>query len=240
MDDHRQEPEISTSGLIAHGHVNGTTNPFALPIGLKGRLAGWYMGRPDAQHRELAAIVPLDGRTRLVEIGFGPGQLLEMFHDRVPQLAMAGVDPSELMVRRARRHNPHADLQLGAAAAMPFPDGHADLMISVNNIPMWPDLDAGLMRGSARDPARRGGVARLARGARPARSPAPSRTAARAPDGHRDSDPPTVRTDERQKSPALDRLGGLRSRLRATLTARIWCAPHFLQRWEPSRRLACR
>jgi SAM-dependent methyltransferase len=134
----------STNGLVADGYVIGTTNPFALPVGLKGRLAGWYMGRPDAQHRELAAVTPVEGRTQLVEIGFGPGQLLEMCHTRAPGLALAGVDPSELMVRSARRRNPHADLHLGAAATMPFPDAHADLIISVNNIPMWPDIDAGL------------------------------------------------------------------------------------------------
>jgi SAM-dependent methyltransferase len=134
----------STNALIAAGHVAAHGSPFALPIGFKGKLAGWYMGRPDAQHRELVGEIPFSGRTQLIEIGFGPGQMLETFHLRAPQLAIAGVDPSELMVRRAQRRSPQADLRLGAAAAMPFPDGHADVVISVNNLPMWPDLAAAL------------------------------------------------------------------------------------------------
>jgi len=138
----RTEP--STKGLIADGLVVDHASPFALPIGLKGRLAGWYMGRPDAQHRELADVVPLHPGARLLEIGFGPGQTLQMLRDREPDLALFGVDPSELMVRRARRRNPEADLRIAAAAAMPFPDDHAGVVIAVNNIPMWPDLDAGL------------------------------------------------------------------------------------------------
>jgi SAM-dependent methyltransferase len=150
----------STSGLVAEGLVLDTTNPFALPVGVKGRLAGWYMGRPDGQHRELAAIAPLAGRTRLAEIGFGPGQMLEMLHRRMPGLELCGVDPSELMVRRARRRNLQADLHVGAAAAMPFPDGHADLILSVNNVPMWPDLDAALAEVSR--VLRPGGIALIA------------------------------------------------------------------------------
>ena len=145
MSDHRLSGAGSTNRLIADGHVRGGGSPFALPVGLKGRLAGWYMGRPDAQHRELARVAPLERRTRVVEIGFGPGQLLEMFHLRAPGLDLAGVDPSELMVGRARRRCPSAHLHLGAAATTPFPANHADFIISVNNIPMWPDLDAGLV-----------------------------------------------------------------------------------------------
>lgn len=150
----------STKGLIADGYVGHHHSPFALPVGLKGRLAGWYMGFADAQHRELADTTPIGNGVRLIEIGFGPGQLLEMLHDRAPGLELAGVDPSEIMVRRARRRNPHADLHLAAAAAMPFPDGHADVIVSVNNIPMWPDLDAGLVE--IRRVLRPGGVALLA------------------------------------------------------------------------------
>jgi ubiquinone/menaquinone biosynthesis C-methylase UbiE len=135
----------STNALIANGHVGAHHNPFALPIGWKGRLAGWYMGFADAQHRELVREIPVEGATRLVEIGFGPGQMLEMIHQRAPRLELAGVEPSELMVKQARRRNPPADLRLGAASSMPFPDGHTDLIIAVNNLPMWPDLDAALV-----------------------------------------------------------------------------------------------
>lgn len=160
MTDRPLKQGSSTNGLIADGHVVDHGSPFALPVGFRGRLASWYMGLPDAQHRELASTTSIGDSTRLIEIGFGPGQLLEMFHDRAPGLALAGVDPSELMVERARRRNPQADLYLGAAAAMPFPDGHADIVISVNNIPMWPDLDAGL--AEIRRVLAPGGVAMLA------------------------------------------------------------------------------
>jgi ubiquinone/menaquinone biosynthesis C-methylase UbiE len=144
MTDRARQTGRSTDRLIAEGHVVGGGSPFALPVGIKGRLAGWYMGFSDAQHRELAEVAPIGNRSRLIEIGFGPGQLLAMLHARSSDLVLAGVDPSELMVRRARRRNSRADLHLGAAAAIPFPDGYADIVISVNNIPMWPDLDAGL------------------------------------------------------------------------------------------------
>jgi SAM-dependent methyltransferase len=144
MKDRTAEIAKSTRGLIADGQVAEHASPFALPVGLKGRLAGWYMGLPDKQHRELAAVIPVDDGVRMIEIGFGPGQLIQMLRRREPGLSVAGVDPSELMVERARRRNPTADLQLGAAAAMPFPDGHADIVVAVNNIPMWPDLDAAL------------------------------------------------------------------------------------------------
>jgi len=134
----------TTDGLIAAGAVGDTPNPFALPRGLTGRLAGWYMGRPDRQHRELARLLPLQPDLRVVEVGFGPGQLLAELAEREPTLRLAGVDPSELMVGAARRRNPNADLRVGAAALMPFADASADLVLSVNNAPMWPDPAAAL------------------------------------------------------------------------------------------------
>ncbi|HEY7626050.1 MAG TPA: methyltransferase domain-containing protein [Ilumatobacteraceae bacterium] len=138
------QPKTSTATLQHAGHVVTTTNPFVLPRGVKGRLAGWYMSVPDAQHRELLEAIDLEGVDRLLEVGFGPGQMITALRRRSPGLDVCGVDPSELMVARARRRNPHADLHVGAAAAIPFPNHHADLVLSVNNIPMWPDLAAGM------------------------------------------------------------------------------------------------
>lgn len=67
-----------------------------------------------------------------------------MLRRRSPAVQLCGVDPSDVMVTQAARRNPGADLRLGAAAAIPFPKGHADIVLSVNNMPMWPDLAAGL------------------------------------------------------------------------------------------------
>src|SRR3954447_9545450 len=106
----------TTDELIAAGAVDDLSSPFALPRGLKGRLAGWYMGFSDPQHRELAARVPIGTARVLVEIGFGPGQLLAALHRQAPSVHLAGVDPSELMLRKAQRRSPAGDLHLGAAS----------------------------------------------------------------------------------------------------------------------------
>jgi len=103
------------------------------------------MGRADQQHQELVGLIPTTPGTRVVEIGFGPGQILASLRAKEPTVSLAGVDPSELMVAAALRRNPGADLRVGAAAAMPFEDATADIVVSVNNMPMWPDVDAALV-----------------------------------------------------------------------------------------------
>ena len=137
-------PSTSTKTLIDDGAVRPHCSPFGLPIGFKGRLAGWYMSLPDRQHNELTTTIPVEQATSLVEIGFGPGATMRTLHRRNPGLRLAGVDPSDLMLAAATRRNPTADLRLGAAGAMPFVDGSADVILSVNNLPMWPDLDGAL------------------------------------------------------------------------------------------------
>jgi SAM-dependent methyltransferase len=134
----------TTKGLIDDGAVRPHCSPFGLPIGVKGRLAGWYMSLPDRQHRELATLIPVEQATSLVEIGFGPGSTMRTLHRRNPAMRLAGVEPSDVMLAAAHTRNPTAALHLGAAAAMPFDDATADVVLSVNNLPMWPDLDAAL------------------------------------------------------------------------------------------------
>jgi SAM-dependent methyltransferase len=137
----------STTTLVQAGLVNDTTNPFALPRGLKGRLAGWYMGHLDVQHRELLELLAPhlrgDQSNRVLEVGFGPGQVLARIRRQNPSISLLGVDPSEIMVHRARRRVGNADLRLGAAASIPFDDRCTTVVVSINNVPMWPDLDAG-------------------------------------------------------------------------------------------------
>jgi len=125
-------------------------NPFALPSGVLGRLAGWVMGRDDAPHREVAALLaPTPGAT-VCEVGCGPGQLLVLLAAADPALRVCGVDPSPVMLRQARIRADRAgvakrvDLLPGTADALPLPDGAVDYVVAVNSAAIWPDLTAGV------------------------------------------------------------------------------------------------
>jgi ubiquinone/menaquinone biosynthesis C-methylase UbiE len=125
-------------------------NPFRLPRGPLGRLAGWVMARRTDQHRELLDWLDPPRAARWCEIGFGPGQLIELLCRRDPDNLVLGVDPSPVMVEQAQRRNAAAvaagrvDLRHAGAEALPFPDRLVDYVVAVNSVAMWPDLEAGL------------------------------------------------------------------------------------------------
>lgn len=144
----------------------GTRNPFALPAGILGRLAGWVMGRDDTPHREVAALLaPVAGAT-VCEVGCGPGQLLVLLAQADPTLRVCGIDPSPVMLRQARVRTSNAgvtdrvDLRPGMAGALPLPDREVDYVVAVNSAAIWPDLRAGLQE-TARV-LRPGGIAMIA------------------------------------------------------------------------------
>jgi len=129
--------------MADHDHtswVYGTlASPFAHPSGWRGRLAGWAMARGNARTaREVAARIPPGDR--VLEVGFGPGVLLDALADRSP----VGVEPSPVMLARARRRMPGTELRPGTAAATGLPDASVDHVVSVHTVAIWPDLDAGL------------------------------------------------------------------------------------------------
>ena len=132
-------------------HRRGTLNPFRIPSGPLGRLAGWAMSRDDSAHREVAALLAPRSGARTCEIGFGPGQLLELLLAQDPAAQVCGVDPSPVMLEQARRRlvrvgaAERADLRLGVAGALPFPDRYADHVVAVNTAAIWPDLAAALV-----------------------------------------------------------------------------------------------
>lgn len=175
------------------------TSSFAHPRGLRGRLAGWVMHRSNGRaSREVAARVPAGGR--VLEVGFGPGVLLRALAARPDAPRLVGVEPSPVMLGRARRLLPDAELHAGTAAATGLPTASVDHVVSVNTVAIWPDLDAGLdeLRRVLRD----GGTLLLAwhRGAG-ARSPAsrriglPAAALARIEDGLRARFPDVTRDE---------------------------------------------
>jgi SAM-dependent methyltransferase len=98
-------------------------------------------------HRErFLDLVPDRGRLTL-DVGCGEGRvsrdLKELGHDVV------GVDASKTMVAAAREADPEGEYVVADAAALPFPDGHADLVVSFMSL-----MDVDDMPGAAREFAR--------------------------------------------------------------------------------------
>lgn len=87
---------------------------------------------------------PVEG-VRLLEVGHGPGVLLDRF--AAAGATVTGVDPSAPMVEMTRRRlagtGRHPRIQVGTAERTGLPDASFDLVVSVNNVPMWSDLAAG-------------------------------------------------------------------------------------------------
>jgi ubiquinone/menaquinone biosynthesis C-methylase UbiE len=80
---------------------------------------------------------------RLLDIGCGPGAALE--HAAARSAEVAGVDPSPAMVERASERVPEADVKVGSAEALPFPDDRFNVVINISSYHHWANHDAGLM-----------------------------------------------------------------------------------------------
>lgn len=99
---------------------------------------------------EVARLLAARPGDHVLEIGYGPGALVELLAGRIGDGRVCGVDPSTEMRDLATVHNRVAvragrvDLRLGTAAATGFPDAVFDHVVSVNNVALWPDLEAGL------------------------------------------------------------------------------------------------
>lgn len=122
-----------------------------LPSGFRGRIFGWLMERLAAGNyrwviAQLRPILP----KRYLEIGFGTGRLAEMVAKTFQPQRIAGVDPSELMLRTAARKlrrfrtNLTLDLALGDANALP--NGPFDAIVASHTFQFWSDPTATLAR----------------------------------------------------------------------------------------------
>ncbi|MBB4930732.1 ubiquinone/menaquinone biosynthesis C-methylase UbiE [Lipingzhangella halophila] len=125
-------------------------NPFALPRGPLGWGAGWFLARANrTQNAEVAGFLRAFGGGDVLEVGHGPGILVELLA-RQCDSTVTGVDPSAEMVRMARRRNAGAvragrvRLRRASAQDTGCADESVDLVVTVNTVAMWPRLDGGL------------------------------------------------------------------------------------------------
>jgi ubiquinone/menaquinone biosynthesis C-methylase UbiE len=124
-----------------------TNNPFAHPSGWLGRVAGRFMLWTNKQD-EVVDVLDVQPGDDVLEIGHGPGGLIRLIAERTDAASIRGVDPSPEMRDQADRHNRNAlragrvRLDLGTADRTGLPDASVDRVVSVNNVAIWPDLDA--------------------------------------------------------------------------------------------------
>jgi ubiquinone/menaquinone biosynthesis C-methylase UbiE len=124
-------------------------NPFAQPRGLLGRIAGRVMLWTNKQD-DVVSLVGARPGDYVLEVGYGPGGLIRLLAERTEASTISGVDPSPAMRDLATRHNRKAvgsgrvQLGLGSADRTGLPDTSVDRVVSVNNVAIWPDLEAGI------------------------------------------------------------------------------------------------
>jgi ubiquinone/menaquinone biosynthesis C-methylase UbiE len=124
---------------------------FGRPRGILGKLGGTIMARMNsacgAWVVDLLAIKPSD---RVLEVGFGPGVVIQNLARLASAGHVAGVDPSREMVAQAQARNASAiqsgrvELRLGSAESLPLEDGSFDKALAINSMQVWPDPVAGL------------------------------------------------------------------------------------------------
>jgi ubiquinone/menaquinone biosynthesis C-methylase UbiE len=122
---------------------------FALPRGRLGSLMGRLMGALNkGEQQEVAALASVQPGERVLEVGCGPGVLLELLLRS--EVVVTGLDPSTEMCALAERRNREAvaagraQVRVGTAEDTGCHTAGFDAAVSVNNVPMWSDLDAGM------------------------------------------------------------------------------------------------
>src|SRR5207244_4025852 len=118
---------------------------FGRPRGALGRLGGLVMARMNADCGawvvELLEVGPTD---RMLEVGFGPGVVVQHLSQLVSAGHVAGVDALQVMVKQARARNAtsirdgRVELRYGLVEALPFDDGCFDKALAINSLQLWP------------------------------------------------------------------------------------------------------
>jgi ubiquinone/menaquinone biosynthesis C-methylase UbiE len=124
---------------------------FGRPQGVLGRLGGIVMARMNAECGawvcDLLQVGPND---KVLEVGFGPGVVIQRLSKLARAGHVAGIDQSRVMVEQARTRNAtsiqsgRVDLRHGSVESLPFDAGTFDKALAVNSMHVWPDAVAGL------------------------------------------------------------------------------------------------
>jgi ubiquinone/menaquinone biosynthesis C-methylase UbiE len=124
---------------------------FGRPQGLLGRLGGVIMARVNADFGDwVSQLLEIRVADCVLEVGFGPGAVIQQISKLAPDGYVAGVDQSQEMVQQALARNATAarsgrvDLRYGSVEKLPFDDNRFDKALAINSMQVWPDAIRGL------------------------------------------------------------------------------------------------
>jgi ubiquinone/menaquinone biosynthesis C-methylase UbiE len=114
---------------------------FGCPRGIWGALIGYSMAWTHAaRNRWTLSRLDVQVSDHVLEIGCGPGAAIRDVAKVVTSGFVAGIDPSDVMVRQAMRRNREAirdgrvDIQLASMSAIPYPNDCFDKVFGANSI----------------------------------------------------------------------------------------------------------
>jgi ubiquinone/menaquinone biosynthesis C-methylase UbiE len=104
------------------------------------------------RHYELVAgdILSYCSKGALLDVGTGPAYLLMKLHQHSPNMRLAGIDPSPMMLAKGRQNVSAAgldkviELKDGGAKDIPFTDESFDIVISTASVHHWKEPTAGI------------------------------------------------------------------------------------------------
>ena len=124
---------------------------FGRPRGVMGRLGGIIMARTNEDCGVwVAGLLEIGPGDSVLEVGFGPGMIIQHLSKLASAGHVAGIDPSREMVEQARARNTatiergRIDLRRGSVESLPFDDDAFNKALAVNSMQIWPDPAAGL------------------------------------------------------------------------------------------------
>ena len=108
-------------------------------------VAGWFKPRRTRRVVEWTiAMLDLRPTDRVLEIGSGSGDALQLAAKYCSLGLVAGVESDPVMVRRARKRNAllmtygRVFVREGSVSGLPYPDGSFDKVFSINSVHTWP------------------------------------------------------------------------------------------------------
>jgi ubiquinone/menaquinone biosynthesis C-methylase UbiE len=116
------------------------------PSGFTGKIFGKLMEltNADAYQKTLQALNPIDNE-QFLEIGFGTGCCAEMLLSTTTGTFIAGIDPTETMVKTALNRlikkglGDRIDMWQGTDDSLPWGDDRFDAIFAVHSFQFWPD-----------------------------------------------------------------------------------------------------